>query len=370
MDLPHPIPFGAEFAEPQRRALSAESGTMIGPDYRGATVVAAYEPVAELGWGIVAKIDLAEVRAPFVRAAILASLCAAAAMVVGASAFFRVTNPLLSRLEKSEQRFRLSFENANIGMCLVDVTGRLLRVNSQMSQIFGYSRDELEGITVNDITHPDYVDVSPDFIQRASSGETSAAVFEKRYFHKDGHTVWGQVASSLVRDAEGASLYFISHVQDITERKQAESQRDASLEALQREKEFSNILVNSSVDGILAFDTECRYTVWNSGMERISGVGKAEALGNIAVEVFPFLEETGEDEYFFGALAGKTALAADRLYRVPETGRQGYFEGHYSPLIGASGEILGGLAVIRDITERKQAEEVLKTQARVLESMA
>ena len=126
------------------------------------------------------------------------------------------------KLRESEERFRLSFENANIGMCLVGLDGRLTMVNSQMSEMFGYGRGELESMTVNDIAHPEDLDVSPKFIQRASSGEIDHIQFEKRYFHKQGHILWAQVSSSLVRDAKGTPSYFISHVQDITERKRTE----------------------------------------------------------------------------------------------------------------------------------------------------
>jgi len=126
------------------------------------------------------------------------------------------------KLRESEERFRLSFENANIGMCLVGLDGRLTMVNSQMSEMFGYGRGELESMTVNDIAHPEDLDVSPKFIQRASSGEIDHIQFEKRYFHKQGHIVWAQVSSSLVRDAQGTPSYFISHVQDITEHKRTE----------------------------------------------------------------------------------------------------------------------------------------------------
>jgi PAS domain S-box-containing protein len=135
------------------------------------------------------------------------------------------------------------------------------------------------------------------------------------------------------------------------------AERVRATEELQREKQFSELLIRSSVDGTLAFDRECRYTVWNPGMERISGVGKAEAIGRLAFDVFPFLKETGEDSFFFEALAGKTAVAENRPYVIPETGRRGFFEGRYSPVIDESGEILGGLAIIHDITERVQAEE-------------
>jgi PAS domain S-box-containing protein len=117
-------------------------------------------------------------------------------------------------------------------------------------------------------------------------------------------------------------------------------------------------LIEASVDGILAFDRECRYLAWNEAMESISGVRRDEVLGKCAFDVFPFLKETGEEKYLLEALEGRSVVAENRPYAVPETGRAGFFEGYYSPLRNERGEIVGGIAIIRDITERKHAEEL------------
>ena len=93
-------------------------------------------------------------------------------------------------------------------------------------------------------------------------------------------------------------------------------------------------------------------------MESISGVRRDEVLGKCAFDVFPFLKETGESKYLLEALAGKSVVAENRPYAVPETGRAGFFEGHYSPLRNERGEVVGGIAIIRDITERKLAQEL------------
>ncbi len=119
---------------------------------------------------------------------------------------------------------------------------------------------------------------------------------------------------------------------------------------------FSKRLLDASVDGILAFDRDYRYTAWNRAMERISGKKSCDALGRNAFEVFPFLKETGEDKCFDEALAGKSSVSENRPYTIPETGRQGVFRGFYSPLYDEHNQIAGGIAVIRDITERKRAE--------------
>lgn len=123
------------------------------------------------------------------------------------------------------------------------------------------------------------------------------------------------------------------------------------------EKELLTSLLDASVDGILAFDRDCRYTAWNVAMERLSGLRKEEVLGRCAFDLFPFLKATGEDQFFFDALTGRTVVAHDRHYTITATGREGFFDGHYSPLYGRSGEVVGGVAVIRDITARRSAEE-------------
>ncbi len=92
-------------------------------------------------------------------------------------------------------------------------------------------------------------------------------------------------------------------------------------------------------------------------MERISGLPSEDVLGKSAFDVFPFLKETGEDKYFQAALAGESSTSDTTPYSVPETGRHGFFKGFYSPLRNERDEIVGGLAVIHDTTESKQAQE-------------
>ena len=92
-------------------------------------------------------------------------------------------------------------------------------------------------------------------------------------------------------------------------------------------------------------------------MERISGVRREDVLGKNAFVVFPFLRETGEDKCLLAALAGTNSVSDKRPYTIPETGREGFFRGYYSPLRDEQNKIIGGIAIIRDITKRKRAEE-------------
>jgi PAS domain S-box-containing protein len=116
-------------------------------------------------------------------------------------------------------------------------------------------------------------------------------------------------------------------------------------------------LLDAGVEGMLAFDRNCCFIAWNAAMERISGLSRADVLGKFAFDLFPFLQETGEDKCFYAALAGETSTSDNRPYIVPETNRAGSFRGYYSPLLNQQKEIVGGIAVVHDITERKRAED-------------
>ena len=124
---------------------------------------------------------------------------------------------------------------------------------------------------------------------------------------------------------------------------------------------FLKCLLEANVDGIIAFDREFRYTTWNRAMERISGVKREEVLGKNAFDLFPCLKETAEDQYYVDALAGRSVVAENRPYIISQSGHTGFFDGYYSPRHDVNGAVVGGVAIIRDVTERKL------TQASVLD---
>ena len=93
-------------------------------------------------------------------------------------------------------------------------------------------------------------------------------------------------------------------------------------------------------------------------MECISGLKSEDVIGKPAFELFPFLIETGEAKYFHETLAGKRSVSRNRSFSVPQTGYQGFFEGHYYPLYDDEGAVIGGLCVVRDITDQRHAYEL------------
>ena len=128
---------------------------------------------------------------------------------------------------------------------------------------------------------------------------------------------------------------------------------------------FLKCLLEANVDGIIAFDREFRYTTWNRAMEQISGVKREEVLGKNAFEMFGCLKETGEDQYYREALSGRSVVAENRPYLIQQTGRQGFFDGYYSPRHDERGEVIGGVAIIRDVTDRKLEASALDDHKRL-----
>lgn len=145
-------------------------------------------------------------------------------------------------IRESEERFRGAFENSAVGMALVSPEGRWLQVNSALCEIVGYNEKELLEIDFQTITHPDDLEIDLDRVQKLLNGEITRYRMEKRYFHKAGHIVWVLLSVSLVRDTKGDPLYFISQIQDITRRKEAEEALNETLEQLSRKSRHESII--------------------------------------------------------------------------------------------------------------------------------
>jgi diguanylate cyclase (GGDEF)-like protein/PAS domain S-box-containing protein len=124
-----------------------------------------------------------------------------------------------SDLREAEERFRGAFEDAPIGMALADPEGRLFRVNRALAHLLGYEPEEMLGVRISEITHPDDWTQNVREMRRLFAGEISGYKLEKRYLHATGAIVWVSVSVSCVRDDDGAPRYMIGQVEDITERR-------------------------------------------------------------------------------------------------------------------------------------------------------
>jgi PAS domain S-box-containing protein len=206
--------------------------------------------------------------------------------------------------------FRLGFENANIGMCLVDLKGNLFKVNSQMASIFGYSTAELEQMNVNDIAHSNSKVVSPEFIKNSTNGTISQTEFEKSYFHKNGSIICCLVRSSLIKDENNNPLFFISHIQDITDKKIAENvlfEQKEELQKLNSEKDkFFSIIAHDLINpfnSIINFSNLLEGHVKNKENEEIEEISKiihrsSNRMMNLLVNLMEWSQsKTGRMEF-------------------------------------------------------------------------
>ena len=125
-------------------------------------------------------------------------------------------------LKESEERFRRIFEQGPLALAIVGLDCRWLAVNAALCEMIGYSEDELAGLTFVDITHPDDIEVNLEYAVKLARGEIPFYRMEKRYIKKSGEICWIHVTGSVVRDGQGKELYFLSMIEDISDRKRME----------------------------------------------------------------------------------------------------------------------------------------------------
>jgi PAS domain S-box-containing protein len=130
------------------------------------------------------------------------------------------------KLRESEERFRLTFEQAAVGISHIAIDGRWLWVNKKLCEILGYTRNELMEKTFQEITFPDDLEHSLSYLRQLRSGAIDSYSLQKRYIHKDGSIIWANLSVGLVRKPSGEPYYTIAVAEDITERKRAEEEED------------------------------------------------------------------------------------------------------------------------------------------------
>ena len=128
-----------------------------------------------------------------------------------------------TELRTAEELFRRTFEGSAIGVALVAPDGRWLEVNPALCDLLGYTAAELLAGSFQEITHPDDLQTDLELVADVLAGRLEGYEMEKRYLRKDGSAIWGLLTVSLVRAEDGTPLHFVSQVQDITARKQAEA---------------------------------------------------------------------------------------------------------------------------------------------------
>lgn len=244
--------------------------------------------------------------------------------------------------------WRLMLEHSPIGMTVVAPDGHLLMVNRALCEMLGYDEEQLTQLGFQELTHADDLDADLALYHRTLAGEIDSYRIRKRYLHRDGHVVWGDLSVALVRDPDGDPLHFISQILDVTEQQENEERLEAIFETV-------NV-------GLLLIDAEGRYERMNrrhrDSMHMPFPEGHEGAAGQL-----------GEVYHLDGRLMAREEMPSYRATQGEEFDDYTYWVGSdpadrhaYSTsarqVRGPSGERRGAALAYQEITELIRAMQV------------
>ena len=250
---------------------------------------------------------------------------------------------------ESESRFRAMFESAPVGAALVTLDGHLLDANLALQRMLGYDEHALTGLPIAEITHPDDVDADLELLAELVAGERERYEMEKRYHARDGRLVWGRLAVSLVRDADGRPKFTLGMVEDTTERRRAD-------EALRESERRYRELFENANDMVFTLDLDGRITAINRAGERITGYPREELLGRPVGDLLA----DGADPWRTETPFQESAIRARDGRRIPVE--------LASRLIADATGPRGVQGIARDVSDRRELEEQLR-QAQKMEAV-
>jgi diguanylate cyclase (GGDEF)-like protein/PAS domain S-box-containing protein len=256
---------------------------------------------------------------------------------------------LVNGLQESEDKYRTLFEESRDAIYITRLDGRFIDVNPAMLELFGYSRQEMLRLNATEL----YTNrADRDEFRRVLETHSSVREYDLVLRRSDGETI-DCVLSSMVRRGPGGKVIgYQGIIHDITQRKRAELQ-------LMESEHFTRTIITSVQQGIIVYDMNLRYQVWNRFMEELSGLPAERVLGTTPAELFPQLRHQGIDALLARALAGETVQSPDLQIAPPGGGRTVWTSCVFSPHLSRTGEIMGVVGIVHDITERKEAEAQL-----------
>lgn len=255
-------------------------------------------------------------------------------------------------LRESEERFRNAFETAAIGMCLISPEGQFLAVNASVCQMFGYSESELLSLNCKQITYPDDLENDLLYVQQMLAGKIPYYHLEKRYIHKQGTIIWTTLSASLVKDKYQKPLHFVSQIQDITERKQAEEKLRYS------EELFRQLAENlREVFWIANEDTASELLYVSPAYEKTWGFTRPNLLQDLKKQWNSSIHP--EDLQRLNAVVTELQGLEIEYRIIRADGSLRWIRDRGFPIYNEQGQIYRFVGIAEDITERKQAEEKL-----------
>lgn len=261
----------------------------------------------------------------------------------------------ITERKETDERYRATVDNAPIGIMhtgLVD--DRILHANAKLSEMLGYTREELLGMTTDNIIYPGHVGVERSkYREKMLMGELDSYSSERLYMRKDGSKLWVNRTVSLARDAAGKPLCFIRIIEDISERKRAE-------EAVARERALLGTIIDTMPDFVYVKDADGRFRLANKAWLRERNLDGKPVAGKTVFDVFS--RDQAEKMAAQDAAVVRTGIPIldmeQRVTLKPADGKPGRTQWTTItkvPMRDASGNIIGTVGISRDISERKLA---------------
>ncbi len=258
------------------------------------------------------------------------------------------------RAEESEEFFRSIFENSPVGKSITGVDGSL-KTNKAFSDMLGYSFEEFQTKNFEDITHPDDLQKTLEAVDPLLKGKESVIHFEKRFIHKNGSNVYSEVVSNLQKSRDGKPLFFITSVNDITERKQ-------NLEKLIKSEERFALVIEASEQGIWDWNVETNEVFYSEQWKKQIGY-KDDELKN---EFDTWVEHLHPDEREYCQNAVLSYLKQpveqfilDFRFRHKD-GTYRWIHNKAASLKNNEGKVIRLFGTHSDFTETKLSESIFK----------
>ena len=248
-------------------------------------------------------------------------------------------------VRESEERLRAIFSQSAAGIALGDLTGELISVNQRFCEIAGRSAAELIGMRMQDITFAEDVAENLSLFRRlAETGESFN--IEKRYIRGDGSLIWVANSVSAIRDEQGRISKAVAITVDINDRKRAQDV----------ERHLASMIASSN-DAILGIDLDMFITSWNAAATRLYGYAEEEAVGRTVLKLVPD-DRMEEEPSILKQIKAGLVVEPYETRRLRKDGRQVDVLLSVSPILDASGKVIGASKVAHDISARKEAERL------------
>ena len=262
--------------------------------------------------------------------------------------------PTTEGRQQIEQRWRIAFERAAIGITMADLTGRYFASNSVFQNMLGYTESELCQLTFLDVTYEEDRKVNEELVRQLVEGKRRHFEIEKRYCRKDGSLVWVRNNVALVPGTVDEAPFWFAVVENITQRREEES-------ALRYSEEKYRLVVETASDVVISMDETGAILLANPATARIFGYDPAELIGNPLTMLMPeFLRKLHEAGFKRYMATGQRHInwQGTELTGLRKNGQEFPVEVSFGELTENGHRVFTGF--IRDISERKQAQRAIQ----------